>query len=169
MNYLKMNEKELEPLIDELNLLLANYNVYYQKLRSFHWNILGENFFDLHIKFEELYTDSRIKIDEIAERILTLGYHPVSDFSTYLKIAKVKEESALLTDKQMIGSILDDHGILLEQMSIIASKASKAKDEGTLDMIGAYIRELEKVSWMLNVWKKDTREQLKTNKMEKVS
>ncbi|RKR08023.1 starvation-inducible DNA-binding protein [Maribacter vaceletii] len=169
MSYLKLDENKLEPVVDELNLLLANYNVYYQKLRSFHWNILGENFFVLHDKFEELYTDARIKIDEIAERILTLRYHPVSDFSSYLKMGKIKEESALLTDKQMIGSILDDHGLLLEQMRVIVSKANSAGDEGTIDIIGGYIRELEKTSWMLNAWKKDTREQLKTNKMERVS
>ncbi|WP_298486940.1 DNA starvation/stationary phase protection protein [uncultured Maribacter sp.] len=169
MSYLKMNENKIEPVVDALNLLLANYNVYYQKLRSFHWNILGENFFVLHNKFEELYTDARIKIDEIAERILTLRYHPVSDFSAYLKMAKIKEESALLTDKQMVGSILEDHGLLLEQMRIIVSKANAAGDEGTIDVIGGYIRELEKTSWMLNAWKKDTREQLKTNKMERVS
>ena len=74
MNYLNMNEEKVLPVVIELNTLLAEYHVYYQKLRNFHWNILGRNFFDLHEKFEELYEDARTKIDEIAERILTLRY-----------------------------------------------------------------------------------------------
>ena len=53
MSYLNMKDEQLIPVVVELNTLSTNYHVYYQKLRSFHWNILGENFFDLHIKFEE--------------------------------------------------------------------------------------------------------------------
>ena len=91
MNYLNMDEEKLLPVIIELNTLLADYHMYYQKLRNFHWNILGKNFFDLHEKFEELYTDARVKIDEIAERILTLRYHPVSNYSEYLKMSNIDE------------------------------------------------------------------------------
>lgn len=71
MNYLNMNDEKLLPVVIELNTLLAEYHIYYQKLRNYHWNILGKNFFDLHDKFEELYGQARIRIDEIAERILT--------------------------------------------------------------------------------------------------
>ncbi len=111
MNYLNIDNKKLPPVVSELNLLLADYTVYYQKLRSFHWNILGKSFFDLHEKFEDLYTDARIKIDEIAERILTLRYHPISDLSEYLKITSIKEESAFVTDKKMVTSILLDPAV----------------------------------------------------------
>ena len=116
MNYLNINDDKLAPIVSEMNILLADYTIYYQKLRSFHWNVMGENFFDLHNKFEELYTDARIKIDEIAERILTLRYHPVSLFSKYLEMASIKEESAFVTDKEMVGSLLSDHQKILKQM-----------------------------------------------------
>ena len=129
-------------------------------MRGYHWNVLGKNFFDLHIKFEELYTDARIKIDEIAERILTLRQHPVSEFSKYLDLASVKETSSLISDKQMVENILNQHGLLLRQMTKVVKKAEEAGDEGTIDLIGAYIRELEKVSWMLDAWTQDTRSQL---------
>ena len=169
MNYLNIKDKELEPIVTELNLLLANYSIYYQKIRSYHWNILGGNFFDLHNKFEELYTDARLKIDEVAERILTLRYHPISDFSKYLKMSSVREESAFVTDKEMVSDILSDHNILLIQMKLTLDKADAAGDEGTVDMLGAYIRELEKASWMLDAFNKDTTEHLKASKMGKVS
>ena len=169
MNYLNINDDKLAPIVSEMNILLADYTIYYQKLRSFHWNVMGENFFDLHNKFEELYTDARIKIDEIAERILTLRYHPVSLFSKYLEMASIKEESAFVTDKEMVGSLLSDHQKILKQMKITLDKAADAGDEGSVDMLGGYIGELEKSSWMLDAFIKDTSEQLKTSEMEKVS
>ena len=165
MNYLNIDEKKLVPVITELNVLLADYHIYYQKLRSFHWNVLGKNFFDLHIKFEELYGDARVKIDEIAERILTLGHHPVSNFSDYLNNSSLKEVSAFIADTKMVEELLADHKAILGQMKKTIDTADEAGDEGTIDLIGAYIRELEKASWMLNAWNKSTEDQLKTHKL----
>ncbi|SHJ11375.1 Dps family protein [Aquimarina spongiae] len=167
MNYLNMNEKKLLPVLLELNVLLADYNLYYQKLRGFHWNILGKNFFDLHEKFEELYNDAKVKIDEIAERILTLQHHPVSQFQEYIKIATIEEVSPLLKDTEMVKELLEDHKKLLIQMRVVLTHAEEAGDEGTIDMIGAYIGELEKLSWMLNAWYKNTADQLDTSMVEK--
>jgi len=161
MNYLNINEEKLLPVVVELNTLLADYHVYYQKLRNFHWNILGENFFDLHEKFEELYIDARAKIDAIAERILTLRYHPMSNYSEYLEASSIEESSQSLEDTEMVDAILEAHGKLLKQMAQVVQKASDVKDEGTVDLIGAYIRELEKTSWMLDAWNKDKTEHRK--------
>ena len=161
MSYLNMQDEKLLPVVMELNTLLSDYHMYYQKLRSFHWNILGKNFFDLHEQFEDMYNDAQIKIDEIAERILTLRHHPVSKFSDYIKIATVQEESAMISDQKMIETLLNDHKIILAQMSSVIDSAENAGDEGTIDLVGAYIRELEKTSWMLNAWTKKSTEQLK--------
>ena len=83
-NILGLPVKESELLVKELNVLLSNFQVYYQNLRGIHWNIRGKRFFDLHVKFEELYNDSQLKIDMIAERVLTLGGTPLHTFSDYL-------------------------------------------------------------------------------------
>ncbi|GAA4106844.1 Dps family protein [Aquimarina addita] len=166
MNYLDMDKEKLQPVVSELNVLLADYNLYYQKLRGFHWNILGKNFFDLHIKFEELYNDAKIKIDEIAERILTLQFHPTSQFNEYIKIATITETSPLQKDVDMVEELLGDHKKILSQMKIILGHADAAGDEGTIDLIGAYIRELEKSSWMLNAWSKNTSDHLDTSILE---
>lgn len=161
MNYLNINEEKLAPVIIEMNILLADYHMYYQKLRNFHWNILGKNFFDLHEKFEELYVDARVKIDEIAERILTLRYHPMSNYSDYIKTSSIEESSSKLKDTEMVREILEAHRMLLRQMTKVINKADSIGDEGTVDLIGAYIRELEKTSWMLDAWGKDHSEKLK--------
>ena len=86
MNYIGMKEKAIEETVQSLNELLANYHLYYQNLRNYHWNISGEHFFDLHEKFENLYNDAKVSIDEIAERILTLRMKPVSTLKEYIEM-----------------------------------------------------------------------------------
>ena len=162
MNYLGLDNKKTANTVQELNILLADYHLYYQKLRNFHWNVIGKNFFDLHEKFEELYDDAKLKVDEIAERILTLRYQPVSNLSDYLKSASVKESKSDLSDSQMIKTLLEDHGTILKQLRKVADVADKGGDEGTIDLIGGYIRELEKTSWMLDAWKMKTSDTHKT-------
>lgn len=156
MNYLNLDKTKTNATAKELNTLLADYHIYYQKLRNFHWNVVGKNFFDLHIKFEEMYEDAKIKIDEIAERILTLRYQPVSNFSDYLKNSNLKESPSETKDIEMVKILLEDHGNLLKQLRKVVEKADKAGDEGTIDMIGGFIANLEKVSWMLDAWNMKT-------------
>lgn len=138
--------------IEALNILLADYHLHYQKLRNFHWNITGPHFFELHAKFEELYEDAKLKIDEIAERILTLRGKPVSNFSAYLNLSNIKEADSTLIDQKMVSEILEDHIALLKQLKKVTASAENAKDDGTLDITGTYIGEIEKTSWMLNAW-----------------
>ncbi|GAA4279177.1 Dps family protein [Aquimarina mytili] len=138
--------------IAALNILLADYHLYYQKLRNFHWNITGPHFFELHLKFEELYEDAKLKIDEIAERILTLRAKPFSNYSSYLNHSNIGEPNPNLVDHEMVSEILKDQEILLNQLRQVAEKAEDTKDDGTLDITGTYIGELEKTSWMLNAW-----------------
>lgn len=169
MNYLNIDNKKILPVVTELNVLLADYHVYYQKLRNFHWNITGKNFFELHAQFEEMYNDSKTKIDDIAERILTLRYHPISKLSDYLEVSSLKEATSLLTDQEMVKTIIRDHKSILEQMYKVIDKAEKASDEGTIDLLGAYIRELEKSTWMMNAWAKDTSDEYETVFVDSVS
>ncbi|GGD91189.1 Dps family protein [Planktosalinus lacus] len=156
MNILNLDKEKTTNTVNQLNILLADFHMYYQKLRNFHWNIVGKSFFDLHVKFEEMYDDTKLKVDEIAERILTLRYQPTSNLSEYLKMSNLKESKATLSDAEMIDTLIDDHTTLLKQMKNVIDAADKANDEGTIDLIGAYIRELEKTTWMLDAWRMKT-------------
>ncbi|WGK64741.1 Dps family protein [Croceiramulus getboli] len=156
MNYLNLDTKKSAKTVDQLNILLADYHLYYQKLRNFHWNIVGRSFFDLHEQFEQMYDDAKIKVDEIAERILTLRHQPTSNYSDYLKSSNLSESPSDISDHKMIDILLDDHGAILKQMTKVVETADKNGDEGTIDLIGAYIRELEKTSWMLDAWRMKT-------------
>ena len=153
MNYLNLDSKKTQETVSQLNILLADYHVYYQKLRNFHWNVVGENFFDLHAKFEEMYNEALVKIDELAERILTLRHQPESHLTRYLEISNIKESPSDAKDIEMINILLEDHGKLLIQMRKVVNVANEGGDEGTIDLLGGYIRELEKTSWMLDTWR----------------
>ncbi|WP_271392873.1 Dps family protein [Aequorivita sinensis] len=152
MSYLNLDKKKTAAIAKELNVLLADYHLYYQKLRNFHWNIVGSNFFELHVKFEEMYDDAKLKVDEIAERILTLRFQPTSNLSDYIKMSNLEESSENTKDVEMVKILLDDHGKLLKQMRKVVEKASGADDEGTIDMVGGFIGHIEKISWMLDAW-----------------
>lgn len=97
-----------------------------------------------------MYDDARMKIYEIAEHILTLRYQPMSNDSDYLKLSNLKECKGAIKDLEMVDNLLEDHGNLLKQMRTVIKPAEKNGDEGSIDLVGAYIRELEKTSWMLN-------------------
>jgi starvation-inducible DNA-binding protein len=94
---------------DKLNTLLASYELHYQNLRSLHWNIKGQNFFELHLKYEELYTRTQIIIDDIAERVLTLGATPLSRFSDYLAESILAENAIISIGTEGLNYILSAH------------------------------------------------------------
>ncbi|TVR77193.1 MAG: DNA starvation/stationary phase protection protein [Chitinophagaceae bacterium] len=154
MSKIGLEKKKAEKVADKMNVLLANYHIYYQNLRNFHWNITGENFFELHEKFEDYYTETLTHIDEIAERILTLGFRPTSNVSDYLKISKIKEAGKIIVDKEMVKIVVDNMNTLLEIEREVIEEADKAGDEGTQDLIAPYISGKEKDIWMLNAFLK---------------
>ena len=151
-NSLGLPIKESEELVNELNGLLSNYQIYYQNLRGLHWNIRGKRFFDLHIKFEELYNDSQIKIDLIAERVLTLGGVPLHTFSDYIANSILKVGKNISKDVDAIQLILESLSTLLQIERVILNKSGAINDEGTNAMMSDFIAEQEKTNWMLKAW-----------------
>lgn len=152
MNVLGLPVKESNDLVYKLNILLSNFQVYYQNLRGLHWNIKGKRFFDLHVKFEEFYNDSQIKIDLIAERVLTLGGTPLHTFEDYIKNSKLKVGKNISKDVVAIPLIIDSLSYLLEIEREILNLSDSINDEGTNSMMSDFIAEQEKIIWMLNAW-----------------
>ncbi|MFI5452835.1 Dps family protein [Pedobacter sp. UC225_61] len=147
---ISLNEKEVKPVVDMLNDYLANYHIHYQKLRGCHWNVKGQNFFTLHIKFEELYTNAQLTIDEIAERVLTLGKPPHSRFSDYIKESTIKEVNTIgMDDMTMVETVLDDMSKLIELERDLLEATDKAGDDGSNDMVNRFMQFKEKTTWML--------------------
>ena len=152
LNSLGLPKEQSEELVTELNGLLSNFQIYYQNLRGLHWNIRGKRFFDLHLKFEELYNDSQIKIDLIAERVLTLGGTPLHTFADYIENSKLQIGKNISKDVEAIQLILESLSVLLQVERVILAKAADINDEGTNSMMSDFIAEQEKTNWMLKAW-----------------
>lgn len=152
LNRIGLHKELTRDLTEKLNELLANYQIFYMNTRGYHWNIKGDKFFELHLKFEELYNDSLIKIDEIAERILTLGDVPLHSYSEYLKISKIKEAKNISKGRECIERILDNYEILLPLERELLNMSADANDEGTNALMSDYIREQEKLIWMYSAF-----------------
>ncbi|MEO9570899.1 MAG: Dps family protein [Polaribacter sp.] len=149
---LGLDKKETANLVKELNGLLSNFQIYYQNLRGLHWNIKGKNFFELHVKFEEFYTDSQVKIDEIAERILTLQGKPLHTFTDYINLASVPVGKDISNDVEGVELVVNSLSELLKIERVILESSGDANDEGTNSMMSDFIAEQEKTIWMLNSW-----------------
>ena len=147
-NLIGLDVDKSKKLAEKLNLLLANYQLFYINTRGFHWNIKGEKFFELHAKFEELYTDSLVKIDEIAERILTVGHKPDHTYTVFLDKSSVKEAKNISDGKKAVGLILDAFEKIIKIEREILKLSEEANDEGTNSLISDYIMQQEKMVWM---------------------
>lgn len=153
-NQIGLESNDTKGLAEKLNHLLANYQVFYMNTRGFHWNITGEKFFELHAKFEELYNNLVLKIDEVAERILTLGQTPLHTFSDYTSLSQVKEAKNISNGKEAMQHILESFKTMISLQRGIADAASEAGDEGTNALMSDYIREQEKMVWMYSSYLK---------------
>ncbi len=147
-----LDVKKSKKLAEKLNILLANYQVFYQNLRGFHWNIKGDKFFELHLKFEELYNNIQLKIDEIAERLLTLSYTPFHSFTDYLNNSQIQSAVNVFDGKACVESILDSFKTLLIHQREILELSAEVGDEGTNALMSDYIREQEKLVWMFSAY-----------------
>ncbi|TDH29013.1 DNA starvation/stationary phase protection protein [Segetibacter sp. 3557_3] len=143
-----------QQLSQKLNILLSNFQIFYINARGFHWNIKGEKFFELHAKFEELYTDALVKIDEVAERILTLGNIPLHSFTDYVKTATISEKTNISEGKAAVYEVVEGFQNLLAIERELLELSDDARDEGTNALMSDYIREQEKQVWMYSAFLK---------------
>ena len=152
LNSIGLDVEKSKVLAEKLNELLADYSVFYQNVRGYHWNIKGNKFFELHDKFQELYEDLFVKIDEVAERIRTLGHIPNHKFSKYLKDADVKESTEVADGVSDVKDMLESLKIIITLQRELLDLSADAEDEGTNALMSDYIREQEKLAWMYNAY-----------------
>jgi len=152
LNAIGLDQKQSQELASKLNDLLANYSIFYQNTRGFHWNIKGEKFFELHVKFEELYNDLLLKIDEVAERILTLGYSPRHNYSDYNAASKIVECKETSNGIAAVENILESFKVIIAIQRELLTLSADAGDEGTNALMSDYIRAQEKLVWMYSAF-----------------
>lgn len=151
-NLIGLDAEKSQNVINLLNGLLANYQIYYQNLRGFHWNVRGNRFFVLHAKFEELYNEAIEKVDEIAERILTLGGVPLHSYAAYAKAATIKARENVTDGDECLKAVVENVQVLLKQERELLDAAAEIGDEGTQDVFSSYVSSQEKLLWMLDAY-----------------
>ncbi|WP_441255038.1 Dps family protein [Aeromonas sp. A600620] len=147
-----LDTAQSQALAAELNKLLASYQILYMNVRGFHWNIRGNQFFELHLKFEEIYNDLLLKVDALAERILTLDGVPMHSFTEYLKVSAIPEQKGLHDGRACVESLLESFRELLVAQRRILGQAAEAGDEGTASILSDYVQQQEKLVWMLRAY-----------------
>lgn len=152
LDYTKLSTEAVKPVINALQQLLADYQIYYSNLRGLHWNVKGKDFFVLHKQYEEMYDNTAEKVDEIAERILMLDGVPAHNFSDYLKTSKVKETGYVTSGSEGIKHVRDTISYFIASERDILKIASEAGDEATVALMSDYISEQEKLMWMLTAY-----------------
>jgi starvation-inducible DNA-binding protein len=133
-----------------LNKQIANWSQLYFKLHNYHWFVKGNQFFTLHQKFEELYNEAAVHIDELAERVLSIKDRPLASMKEFLEEASIKEAKGNENANQMVESLVDDFNVMLKELKQAMEIAQEAKDETTFDMLLGIHSSLEKHVWMLS-------------------
>lgn len=139
----------MSTIIESLRVLEADYSVFYRKLRAFHWNVSGPQFFALHQKFEELYDAFAEKVDEIAERILTLGGEPIPTYRGVVDAARLEEMPEMPDAMGMVEALYSDLKKLNGWTREVIDQAGESSDVGTSSMLEDFAVEGEKEAWML--------------------
>ena len=140
----------------ELNKQVATWSVMYTKLHNFHWYVKGPQFFTLHEKFEELYNEATLHMDEIAERLLTLGGKPVATLKEHLEQSDVTEATGKESTDQMVETVVKDFDKIMKSLKKGMDEAAKDEDDMTEDLLNAVYQSIEKHQWMLNAYLGDT-------------
>ncbi|TMO69020.1 Dps family protein [Pseudoalteromonas aurantia] len=152
INSIGLDNQKSQALVTALNTLLSSYQIQYMNARGFHWNIKGRNFFELHLKFEEIYNLLLEKVDEIAERILTIEGQPLHAFSDYLERSKIAEAKGISEGTAALENLLVGFTTLIGMQREVLAQAGDAQDEGTAALMSDYIKEQEKLVWMLKAY-----------------
>ncbi|MBR3206123.1 MAG: DNA starvation/stationary phase protection protein [Bacillus sp. (in: Bacteria)] len=141
-----------EKLLNVVNKQVADWTVLYVKLHNYHWYVKGKDFFTLHEKFEELYTETATYIDDLAERMLALNGQPVATMKECLEISSIQEAEGNESAEQMVKNLYDDFSNIAEELKRGMELAAEVGDETTGDMLLAFHQSIEKHNWMLKAY-----------------
>lgn len=135
-----------------LNVQISNWSILYTKLHRFHWYVKGPLFFTLHEKFEELYNEAALTVDQIAERLLAIGGQPVATMKEYLETATLNETNNETKASDMVATLVTDYKAIKEQLVELSELAEEHNDVITNDLATGLIEKIDTHVWMLTAY-----------------
>ncbi|MGX5817949.1 Dps family protein [Chitinophaga lutea] len=146
-------DKNLQAVAERLQVLLADESVLYTKTRNYHWNVVGDNFMEMHLFYEKQYGELAEIIDEVAERIRMIGHHSMGRMVDFLKLTNLLEPEYTDVQKTQLKNLVDDHETIIRGLrEMITEFSDKHKDLGTSDFVTGLLRQHEKMAWMLRAY-----------------
>ena len=148
---IEISENHLKEVATLLNKILADEHILYTKTRGAHWNIEGENFIGLHLFFQSQYEELESVIDEVAERVRTLGHFALASLKDFLEVTDLLEDDAAFGGQlRIIKALTDDHETIVRTIrNEITTISDKNRDLGTADFLTGLMKKHEKMAWML--------------------
>lgn len=144
-----IDETHRKAIVEGLSHFLADSYTLYLKTQSYHWNVTGPHFTLLHQLFEEQYVDLAGAVDEIAERIRSLGFPAPGSYAQFSKLAEIKEDTTVPKAHDMVKQLIADHETLIRRIRTILPSATDSHDEGTADLLIKRLETHEKKAWMM--------------------
>jgi starvation-inducible DNA-binding protein len=144
-----ISDKDREQIAKQLMRLQADTYTLYLQTHNFHWNVSGELFRELHLMFEEQYNELALAVDEIAERIRTLGFHAPGTYQSFASLSAIDEVEGVPEAKQMISILNRSHETIVNTCRQTLIVAQQAQDESSIALISDRMRVHEKTAWML--------------------
>ena len=144
-----INEESRTKIAEGLKHLLADSYTLYLQTHNFHWNVTGLQFRQLHLMFEEHYTELAIAVDDIAERIRTLDVVAPGTFKAFSKLSSIKEVEGVPSSEEMVKILTTSHELVIKTARAVLKSAQEADDESTAALVSDRLRIHEKTVWML--------------------
>lgn len=144
-----INKTDRKAVAEGLKKLLADSYTLYLQTHNFHWNVTGPQFRDLHLMFEEQYTELAVAVDDIAERIRTLGIVAPGTYKAFAELSSIEEVEDVPEATEMVSLLLNGHETVVKTCRDVLKLSQDADDESTIALVGDRMRVHEKTAWML--------------------
>lgn len=144
-----ISKQDRQDIAEGLKRLLADSYTLYLQTHNFHWNVTGPQFRELHLMFEEHYTELALAVDDIAERIRTLGVAAPGTYKAFAQLSSIDEVDGVPSAADMVVTLTEGHEQVVKTCRDVIKKAQDADDESTAALVGDRMRVHEKTAWML--------------------
>ncbi|MEM1404407.1 MAG: Dps family protein [Pseudomonadota bacterium] len=144
-----IEEADRLSIAEGLKALLADSYTLYLQTHNFHWNVTGPQFRELHLMFEEHYTELATAVDEVAERIRTLGVAAPGTYKSFAELSSIQEIEGVPDASEMVRLLTVGHEQVVKTCRVVLATAQNADDESSAALVSDRMRVHEKTAWML--------------------
>lgn len=139
----------MESLHEALKKVLADTFVMYFKTHSYHWNVIGPNFPQLHEFFGELYEELHGAVDPIAEHIRAARSFAPSSLDRLKELTVIEESDTIPSPEKMVTNLLSDNDKVIASLKVAFTEADSAGKDGLANFLQDRLDIHDKHGWQL--------------------